>query len=264
MPHKNINDEIRYGWVADLPTPHPVIAFRYCAGAFRERFIELQNGIISNVNNEPCNLARISQPVPELYWPFLVVEALPPAADGPSLPVQHACAGTGATCNNAVMILSEAAHRQQEYSMSPTLPWDSLRPAQSFSLGISGGVATLNSHNSGAKLPHSMTAIRSYCLDDEKDVQALCARVASIMVWAEESRLPAILEVLDMLDRRVHSGLPSKTPIKADFDAGIWEERYGNGIKSRRSSFSSMWEKFLTSLRVCGRKHKENAHGPSV
>ena len=63
-----------------------------------------------------------------------------------------------------------------------------------------------------------MSAVRLYNLEDEGEVTALCSRIESIMVWAEHSRLLTILEVLDRLDRRVHCGIPSQTPLTADFD----------------------------------------------
>ena len=229
-----------------LPTPKPTITFGYWRNAFRQRYINLQQGIIAGDNGEPCDLAQVSQLIPDTYWPFLVVEVQPRENTGTMVAAKHACAGSGATCNNAVLILSNAAQPPSEYSTSPSLQWDNLRLAQTFSLAVEGLEACLSSHNSPGVSCHTMAEIRRYKLDDEEDVQALCSRIESIMVWAEESRFTTILELLDRFDRRVHSGVPSKTPMKADFPEDVWNERYGDDTApgQRNRSRSPFWDRF--------------------
>jgi hypothetical protein len=227
-PQEVRDSDTERGWRMPLPTPKPAFTFGYRSQAFRRRYHELQNGIINNEHDEPCNLAEVSQPVPDIYWPFLVIETRPKASLKAMRSAKHACAGAAATCNNAVMILSNAAQRPNEYSTSPSLQWDTLKLAQSFSVAIDGRIACLSSHNSQGVLPHSMTAVRLYNLEDEAEVTALCSRIESIMVWAEHSRLLTILEVLDRLDRRVHCGIASQTPLKADFDRDIWHDGSGH------------------------------------
>jgi hypothetical protein len=227
IPQEVRGSDTERGWRMPLPTPKPAFTFGYCSQAFRQRYHELQNGIINNERDEPCNLAQVSQPVPDIYWPFLVIESRPRGQLKAMTSAKHACAGAAATCNNAIMILSNAAQRPNEYSTSPSLQWDTFHLAQSFSLAVDGKIACLSSHNSQGLVPHSMKAVRLYNLEDEVEVQALCSRIESIMIWAEHSRLLTILEVLDRLDRRVHSGVPSQTPLKADFDKDIWHTGFG-------------------------------------
>ncbi len=86
--------EVDGGWKMQLPTPKPTITLGYSNKAFDGHQLELQHGIISNSQNEPCDLHKLSQPVPDVYWPFFIVEAL----DESMLAARNACAGSAATC----------------------------------------------------------------------------------------------------------------------------------------------------------------------
>ena len=250
IPQEVTDQDVEQGWSLQLPTPKPAFTFGYRRDAFRQHYQDLQNGIVNKDNGEPCNLSQVSQPVPEIYWPFLVIESRPAASSNAMRSAKYACAGAAATCNNAIIILSNAAQKPNEYSTSPSLQWDTLKLAQTFSLAVDGRVACLSSHNSQGVLPHAMTAVRSYNLEDEIQVQMLCSRLKSIMVWAENFRLPTIMELLDRLDRRVHLGVPSKTPLRAEFDDDVWHERYGRE-RGKRSSFRSTFkDKFPSMARV--------------
>jgi hypothetical protein len=250
IPQEVTDQDVEQGWSLQLPTPKPAFTFGYRRDAFRQHYQDLQNGIVNKDNGEPCNLSQVSQPVPEIYWPFLVIESRPAASSNAMRSAKYACAGAAATCNNAIIILSNAAQKPNEYSTSPSLQWDTLKLAQTFSLAVDGRVACLSSHNSQGVLPHAMTAVRSYNLEDEIQVQMLCSRLKSIMVWAENFRLPTIMELLDRLDRRVHLGVPSKTPLRAEFDDDVWHERYGRE-RGKRSNFRSTFkDKFPSMARV--------------
>jgi hypothetical protein len=250
IPQEVTEQDVEQGWSLQLPTPKPAFTFGYRPDAFRQHYRDLQNGIVNKDNGEPCNLSQVSQPAPEIYWPFLVIESRPAASSNAMRSAKYACAGAAATCNNAIIILSNAAQKPNEYSTSPSLQWDTLKLAQTFSLAVDGRIACLSSHNSQGILPHAMTAVRSYNLEDEIQVQMLCSRLKSIMVWAENFRLPTIMELLDRLDRRVHLGVPSKTPLRAEFDDDVWHERYGKGREKRSSFRSTFKDKFPSMARV--------------
>jgi hypothetical protein len=251
VPQEVTGKDIEQGWSMQLPTPKPAFTFGYRSVAFRQRYQDLQNGIVNKENGEPCNLSQVSQPIPEIYWPFLIIESRPRAHPTAMKSAKHACAGAGATCNNAIILLSNAAQRPNEYSTSPSLQWDTLKLAQTFSLAVDSRVACLSSHNSQGILPHAMKAVRSYNLEDETEVQMLCSRLRSIMVWAENCRLHTILEVLDRLDRRVHSGVPSKTPLRTEFDDDVWHERFGQEEEKISSRIrSTFWDRFPYMARV--------------
>ena len=250
IPQEVTDGDTERGWRMPLPMPQPAFTIGYRNQALRQRYHELQNGIIKNEDDEPCNLAQVSQLVPGIYWPFLVIETRPRAHLNAMKSAKNACAGAAATCNNAIMILSNAAQRPNEYSTSPSLQWDTLKLAQTFSLSIDGRVACLSSHNSQGILPHSMKAMRLYNLEDEAEVQALCSRIESIMVWAEHSRLLTILEILDRLDRRVHLGVPSQTPVKAGFDKDIWHDRSAQRDESGGRLRVAFKDRFSSVARV--------------
>lgn len=227
VPQRATDQETRRRWTTQLPTPRPAFTFGYRNDAFRQSSLDLQRGIVNIENDQPCNLAGVSQPVREIYWPFLIIEIRTRAQVGSMLSAKHACAGAGATCNNAISILANAARRSTEHRTSLSLQWDTVRLTQSFSLAIDGLTACLSSHNSRGELPHCMTAVRSYRLYEESDVQALCSRLQNIMVWADNSRLPNILEVLDRLDRRVNSRVLSQTARTGELADDFWKERFG-------------------------------------
>jgi hypothetical protein len=133
VPQEVTGKDIEQGWSMQLPTPKPAFTFGYRSVAFRQRYQDLQNGIVNKENGEPCNLSQVSQPIPEIYWPFLIIESRPRAHPTAMKSAKHACAGAGATCNNAIILLSNAAQRPNEYSTSPSLQWDTLKLAQTFS-----------------------------------------------------------------------------------------------------------------------------------
>ncbi|KAJ9633705.1 hypothetical protein H2204_006702 [Knufia peltigerae] len=189
-------DEI---WKMQLPTPKPAITLGYSASAFTYHEVGLQQAIIPNNKNEPSDLHKLSQPVPDVYWPFFIVEA----QEESMLAARNACAGSAATCNNALMIFSGVARQPKTYYKDTTFHWNLNKAAQCFSLAINGKTACLNTHNSEGRLPHAVAAIRTYRLDDERDVDALVSRIRSIMIWAEHCRLQAILDLLDDFDHRV-------------------------------------------------------------
>jgi hypothetical protein len=191
--------EVDEGWKMQLPTPKPTITLGYSSGAFDSHQLELQHGIIANSHNEPCNLEKLSQPVPDVYWPFFVVEA----QEESMLAARNACAGSAATCNNALMTFAGAAQEPMRLYQDTNFLWSLSKAAQSFSLAINGKTACLNTHNSEGCLPHAVGVIRTYRLDDQKDVEALAARISSIFVWAENCRLQSIGDLLEKFDKRV-------------------------------------------------------------
>ncbi|KAI1614865.1 hypothetical protein EDD37DRAFT_609247 [Exophiala viscosa] len=199
VPDEVHDAEIEDGWKMQLPTPKPAITLGYSNSSFTCQQLELQQYIITNNKNEPCDLHQLSQPVPDIYWPFFVVEV----EEHSMLAARNACAGSAATCNNALMILAAAAQEPQRHYQDADFLWKLSKAAQSFSLAINGKTACLNTHNSEGHLPHGVATIRSYRLDDEREVEALAARIRSIFVWAENSRLRSICDLLNTFDRKV-------------------------------------------------------------
>ena len=191
--------EVERGWKMHLPTPKPAITMGYVRGTFTTHELDLQQGIIANSKNEPCDLHKLSQPVPDVYWPFFVVETQEESMSA----ARNACAGSGATCNNTLMILAGAAQERQKYRHDMDSLWNLNKAAQSFSLAVNGKTACLNTHNSEGCLPHAVAAIRTYRLDDDRDVEALASRIRSILIWAENCRLQSILDLLDDFNNRV-------------------------------------------------------------
>lgn len=186
-------------WSMPLPLPRPNIVVGYSQGNFNSHELELQDGIIANGRGEPCDLSRISQPTSGVFWPFFVVEVQQES----SRAAQNAAAGSASTCNNSLALLAEAADEPAIQRQGRNIFWQTQRSIQSFSLSISGKIATLHLNNSDGGLRHRCTAIRSYNLDDEREVCALVARLGSIFVWAENSRLQAVHNMLENLSSLV-------------------------------------------------------------
>ncbi|KIW34030.1 uncharacterized protein PV07_00832 [Cladophialophora immunda] len=199
VPDEVPDFEVEGGWKMQMPTPKPTITLGYSSSAFSSHQLELQHGIISNRHNEPCNLAKLSQPVPDVYWPFFIVEA----QDESMLAARNASAGSTATCNNALMIFAGVAEEPQRYYSDMNFLWRLSKAAQSFSLSINGKTACLNTHNSEGCLPHAVAVIRTYRLDNDKDVESMAGRISSILVWAENCRLQSISDLLSAFDKRV-------------------------------------------------------------
>lgn len=199
VPDEVPDFEVEPGWKMQLPTPKPAFTLGYSQSAFDSHQLELQQGIIANNRNEPCDLHKVSQPIPDVYWPFFVVEA----QDESMLAARNACAGSAATCNNGLMILAGAAEEPRDRYIDMKFLWNLSQAVQSFSLAINGKTACLNTHNSEGCLPHAVAVIRTYRLDDEDDMEALASRIRSILVWAENCRLASIVDLLEKFDRRV-------------------------------------------------------------
>jgi hypothetical protein len=179
-----------------LPVPRPNITVGFTPKVFDTHALELQSGIISNFHGEPCDLAKVSQPAADLFWPFFVIEVQEESV----LAAQNACAGSASTCNNAFALLSEAADNVNCQKYGQRMFWSDQRAIHSFSLAVSGKVAALNIHTSNGGLSHRSSMIRMYSLDDELEIDALAARLSSIFIWAENTRLPNVMDLLANLD----------------------------------------------------------------
>ncbi|KEF53352.1 uncharacterized protein A1O9_10327, partial [Exophiala aquamarina CBS 119918] len=199
VPDEVPDFEVEPGWKMQLPTPKPAFTIGYSETAFNSHQLELQQGIIANNRNEPCDLQKVSQPIPDVYWPFFVVES----QDESMLAARNACAGSAATCNNGLMIFAGAAEEARDRYIDIKFLNKLNQAVQSFSLAINGKTACLNTHNSEGCLPHAVAAIRTYRLDDEDDMEALVSRIRSILVWAENCRLASIADVIEKFERRV-------------------------------------------------------------
>ena len=199
VPDEVPDFEIEPGWKTQLPTPRPAFTLGYSESAFDAHQLELQQGIIANNRNEPCDLHKVSQPIAGVYWPFFVVEA----EDESMLAARNACAGSAATCNNGLMIFAGAAEEHRDQYIDTKYVSNLSQAVQSFSLAINGKTACLSTHNSEGCLPHAVSAIRTYKLDDEDDMEALASRIRSILVWAENCRLSSIADLIEKFDRRV-------------------------------------------------------------
>ncbi|KIX08951.1 uncharacterized protein Z518_00029 [Rhinocladiella mackenziei CBS 650.93] len=231
-------------WSMPLPVPKPDIAVGFTSKTFNSHELELQEGIISNAHGEPCDLAKVSQPTRDVFWPFFVVEV-----QASLYAAQNAAAGSASTCNNALALLAEAADEPTIQRQGRGISWQSRRAVQSFSLAVCGKTATLNLHNFQGGLSHCAAVIRSYKLDDESDMEALASRLASILIWAENCRLPTIVDLLENLDHMVQ--LESRDYLSDAFtnenlvtvsnhDAGSPRKRF-SGIKSRLAEISPKW-----------------------
>ncbi|KIW92680.1 uncharacterized protein Z519_06527 [Cladophialophora bantiana CBS 173.52] len=195
-------------WTMPLPIPKPNITVGFSSKNFTSHDLELQDGIISDAQGGPCNLAKISQPTVgsnSLLWPFFNVEIQRDSL----MAAQNAAAGSGSTCNNALALLAEAADETAIQGQGRNFFWPPRRSVQSFSLSIhnnSGGgskMATLNLHSYEGGFSHTVAPIRTYDLCNEWDVEYLLSRLGSIFVWAENCRLQQIFTLLETLDALV-------------------------------------------------------------
>ena len=214
----------------------PAMTFGYQPGAFSQWHRDLQVGIIPDLQGEPCDLGKISQIVPDVFWPFLVVEM----AEDSRVAAQQRCAVAAAACNNALDILAKATYQTQEGANSHYLSnWHSTKAAKSFSLAIHNKEAALYVHHLSRLPDHVMKLIRTYRLDDEQDMEALIARIQSILVWAEHCRLPAILELLENFDRRVNGPVSQHNFYDDDIPASQQGQVGGEERSQSRDSESS-------------------------
>lgn len=181
-----------------IPIPCPGLTIGYRQNAFCSWHVQIQNGIISGEDGT-LHLAGISQPIPNVYWPFLVIEV----SEESMLAAQHLCGAAAATCSNAVMILSRAVFSAEggRFPQSFYLS-NSQKAAISFSLAVHDRVARLNVHQITSNFRQECHTVRCYRLFDEYEVEALVARIESILLWAEHSRLPAIVQILEICSQR--------------------------------------------------------------
>lgn len=184
-----------------LRTPKPAFSIGYNLEAFTYHQVELQRGIIANDRGEPRDLSRVSQTVPGVFWPFLIIDI----KNKSMTQARNICAGAKATCNNALMMLAGATQDPYQVTADERFLWSLSRSVQAFSLSVRGSEAWLNTQNSSGFHPEAFATIRKYSLSNEQDVEALVSRLNSICIWAENCRLPAIFELIDAFDARVNS-----------------------------------------------------------
>lgn len=179
--------------------PRPAVVVGYQSQAFSCIQRELQHGIISDIDGTPRDLSRLSHVCKDTYWPFLLVEISDSSIQAAS---DIAIEGT-ATCNNALMTLASALLDQNSVKPDEGLTHCVNQSVASFSLAIHRKTVRVIAHYSEGFTAESVGVVQTYNLEFDRDVTALLTRVRNILTWAEEVRLKAIFEMLDMLDRRV-------------------------------------------------------------
>ena len=177
----------------------PGLVFGYRGRAFTEHLLEVQNGTISTPGQKPQSLERVSQIVPGVFWPFFVIES----SDESMVAAQHACAAAAVTCNNALGVLTRAALTAEDHRANVSPVWSANKAAVVFSLSINGNIAYFNAHSMRDGQIQNFNTVKAYRLYDESDVECLLARIESILVWADFSRLPSIIELLNIYHRRI-------------------------------------------------------------
>ena len=183
-----------------LLTPRPTIVVGYNPQVFSSYQLELQQGIISDIKGEPQDLFRISQTVSGMCWPFLVLDI----DEKSMINACNGCSAGTATCNNALTLLAGALMDDPASSYDEYFVRNLSKTVHSFSIAVSGKAACLMSHNSEASMEDAVSIVRTYDIDQEKDVQALAGRIRSIVIWAQKARLQGVMDLLDRLDRRVN------------------------------------------------------------
>ncbi|RVX71362.1 hypothetical protein B0A52_04936 [Exophiala mesophila] len=178
-----------------LPTPKPSLTVGFTSATFNDHEHELQTGVIVSPSGSPCDLSKLSQPTADCFWPFFLVEC-----HKESLYTAHnAAACSAVACNTALTILTSAVEDPSIRTRGRSITWTSQRTVESFSLSVSGTVASLNLHRLENGVHHS-AMIRAYSLDDPRDVEAMFSRLTSIFVWAVNLRLPRVVDLLENLD----------------------------------------------------------------
>ena len=182
-----------------LLPPRPATTVGYSSQVFTNDQRELQHGIISDVDCAPRDLGKLSHACRETYWPFLVVEV----SDVSLQAASDLAVEATATCNNALMTLASALLDPTSGDIDPRLTAAVNRGIASFALAIHKKVARLIVHYSDGFIGDNAGILQTYNLDLEHDMSSLLRRLKNIFVWAEDVRLKAIEELLDVLDRRV-------------------------------------------------------------
>ena len=196
-----------------LPTPRPAITLGYNPQIFHPHYRELMQGIIADSSGQPRNLDKISSACPGLYWPFFAIEVNDDSFS-PSLAAASTAAAT-ATCNNALLALAEVLNDvSNPVQHDPPFRKVLTTSISSFSLAITSQIksATLFAHTTsfndddpyaGTAITDAIEPIRTYNLNNPSDLESLSARLSSIFAWAQQTRLLAIMDLLDRFDARV-------------------------------------------------------------
>lgn len=196
-----------------LPTPRPAITLGYNPEIFHPHYRELMEGIISDSSGQPRNLDKISSACPGTYWPFFAVE-ISDDSYSPSQAAASAAAAT-ATCNNALLTLANVLNDvSNPIEHDPSFGDMLTKSISSFSLAITSQIksATLFAHKTSFSSSYDTNAspildaiepIKTYNLQSPLDVEHLSSRLNSIFTWANETRLLAIMDLLDRFDQRV-------------------------------------------------------------
>lgn len=190
--------------------PRPAITAGYTSHAFSSHQRELQHGLISDIDGAPRDLSKLSHVCKDTYWPFFLIEIHDTSLSAAS---DLAVDGT-ATCNNALMTLASALLdplSSNSTNATTNNPSERLTDcvtqcAASFALAIHKRHARLITHFCEGFVSETAGVVQTYDLSSERDVTSLLVRVDSIFAWAGGSRLAAVGELLEILDRRVGFG----------------------------------------------------------
>ncbi|KPI37841.1 uncharacterized protein AB675_3031 [Cyphellophora attinorum] len=102
------------------------------------------------------------------------------------------------------MTLASALLDPMSANIDPRLTQCVNRSIGAFALAIYKKTARLQVHYSDGFIAETVGVVATYNLDSEADMSSLLHRVQHIFTWAEEVRLRAITDLLDILDARVN------------------------------------------------------------
>jgi len=164
-----------------IAIPKPDFAYGYA----KEVMDKFQQAAAGHVDE---SAGRVSHPVRDVWWPFLVLEAKSQLSGGTHWAADNQCAGSGASLVRAVESLQRAACSTSDV------------PVLAFSVSVDAAMATLHVHwhnPDAVDQQWVMQQIESYMLSRPAEVKKFLSHTKNIIEWGMKSRLDDIKSALD-------------------------------------------------------------------
>lgn len=177
---------------ATISQPKPDLAYGYQECVFDVQETDMFYTVMTTEEGHPVNLRTISQPAPEIFWPFLIVEAKAQAKGTNCYQASNQCAGGGSSCLNSIATLNELA-RQATGKESPCA--DSV----AYSLAIDSEMAILYIHWREFPTSYFLQRIDTYLVRKSSDLVRLSTHLRNIVDWGLGTRLEQVRASLNDL-----------------------------------------------------------------
>lgn len=184
---------------AGLPRSRYATAYATISGPVPD-FTYGYSEVVFNAAQRAAAQPLIYQPLSDVYWPFLIVEAKSQNMGGNCYQAANQCAAGGTICVNAMMTLLDKAYPAASGDETTATVSSRTHHAMTYSLAVDTKVAELYVHwRDVIEQAFFLQRVDSYMMCRAEDLLKLQVHLHSIVEWGMGPRLATITDALNQV-----------------------------------------------------------------